>query len=247
MNPPVRPSIVGHRGAGKLAPENTLAAIYTALRMGLDGIECDIQVTSDGEPVLLHDTTLNRTTDGFGQMVDYSVDDLQSLDAGAWYHYIYKGEKIPTLREALELIDGRLTVFLEIKTPFGVEPTAGIIQEFRAESWCMIVSSAENVLAQCAKRIPDAPRTILVHPDAPPDPAGLIGHMTSIPAEMVGLSPRWLEPDLIDKIRQAGFRVMTGPVDTRDQCDEAFSLLPDYILTNRPDVVEARLDDQTPA
>ncbi|MEE2708041.1 MAG: glycerophosphodiester phosphodiesterase [Gemmatimonadota bacterium] len=247
MNPTVRLGIVGHRGAGKLAPENTLAAIYTALRMGLDGIECDIQVTSDGEPVLLHDTTLNRTTDGFGQIVDHSVDDLQSLDAGGWYHYIYKGEKIPTLREALELIDGRLTVFLEIKTPSGVEPTADIMQEFRAETWCMIVSSAENVLAQCAKRIPDAPRTILVHPEAPPDPAELIGHMTSIPAGIVGLSPRWLEPDLMDKIRQAGFRVVTGPVDTRDQCDEVFSLLPDYILTNRPDVVGVRLDDQASA
>ncbi len=247
MNSPVKPGIVGHRGAGKLAPENTLAAIYTALRMGLDGIECDIQVTSDGEPIMLHDTTLNRTTDGFGLTVDHTVDDLLSLDAGGWFHYIYRGEKIPTLREALELIDGRLTVFLEIKTPSGIEPVADVIQEFRAESWCVIISSEENVLAQCAKRIPKARRTILVHPDNPPDPPELVGYMKSIPAEIVGLSPRWLEPDLINKIRQAGCRLMTGPLDTRDQCDEALLLLPDYILTNRPDVVEDWLADQASA
>jgi glycerophosphoryl diester phosphodiesterase len=241
------PGIIGHRCAGYLAPENTLAAVYTAIRMGLDGIECDIQATSDGELILFHDTTLNRTTDRDGTLAEYSLEEIRTLDAGSWFDYIYAWEQVPTLREALDLIDGRLTAFLELKMPSSVDRTADIIQESRAGSWCTIISFSEYVLAQCAKRIPDVPRAILIHPETPPDPVELINHITSIPADMVGLSPRWLDSDLTGKVKQAGIRIMTGPVDTGEQCRESFPTGPDYILTNQPDIVLDYVRDQASA
>lgn len=232
------PAIIAHRGAGFLAPENTLAAIRTALTLGVDGLECDIQCTADGEPILLHDTTLDRTTDGTGPVAAYSLDNLHKLDAGRWFDVSFTGERIPTLHEALHAINGRLTVFLEIKDPGIVDRTADIILAAQATTWCVIVSFFDEVLRRCALRLAGVPRALLVHPAVDiPDDETLINRLTAIPAHIAGLTPTRVTPDLVERVHEAAIQVLTGPLDDERQIAEVFTLGPDLALTNRPDIM----------
>jgi glycerophosphoryl diester phosphodiesterase len=97
------PWILGHRGAPREAPENTLASLRRALELGLDGVEYDCQALASGEAVLLHDETLDRTTDHVGPVEEVTLPELAGIDAGAWFHKRFRGEPLPLLQEALEL------------------------------------------------------------------------------------------------------------------------------------------------
>src|SRR5262245_35511267 len=97
------PQIVGHRGGGTLAPENTLAGIRTAAQMGCGGVEFDVMLSADGVPVLIHDETLERTTNGHGSVATTAYASLASLDAGAWFDPRFRGERVPTLDQAGKL------------------------------------------------------------------------------------------------------------------------------------------------
>lgn len=108
-----------HRGGAALAPENTLAAVRNALALGADVIELDLHVSRDGEVVVIHDATLERTTNGRGFVRDTPLAELRRLDAGAWFHARFAGERVPTLREVLETVrrsgDERVRLNLETK------------------------------------------------------------------------------------------------------------------------------------
>lgn len=100
--------VYGHRGAAAEFPENTLAGFRRALELGIEGVELDVHLSKDGVPVIIHDETVDRTTDGTGAVADLTVDELRNLDAG-------DGEYVPTLAEVLDLIGDRLHVDIEIK------------------------------------------------------------------------------------------------------------------------------------
>lgn len=108
--------IYAHRGASKLAPENTLPAFQLAYQMGADGIETDIQLTKDNIPILIHDEKLQRTTNGIGFVQNYTYHELQNLDAGSWFSEKYVGTKILSLTDFLEWIkDKPLQLNIELK------------------------------------------------------------------------------------------------------------------------------------
>ncbi|PYT36972.1 MAG: glycerophosphoryl diester phosphodiesterase [Acidobacteria bacterium] len=114
---PHRPLRVAHRGASARAPENTLAAFREAIRLGADAIELDVQLSADGVPMVIHDDTVDRTTNGHGKVSAIASRDLRRLDAGAWFSSRFRGERIPTLEEALEGARGRSGLNIEIKEP----------------------------------------------------------------------------------------------------------------------------------
>lgn len=99
-----RPLVIGHRGAMAMAPENTLASFMEAIRQGADGVECDVHLTRDGQVVVMHDATLDRTSTGSGAIADHALADLAGLDAGGWYGDRFAGEPIPTLSSLLALV-----------------------------------------------------------------------------------------------------------------------------------------------
>lgn len=106
-----------HRGASAVAPENTMPAFIEALNQGADAIECDLQFTRDGVPVVIHDDFLHRTTNGYGNVNDYSLKELKKLDAGSWFHKKYSGVTIPSLEEVLEwLKTNQLGINIELKS-----------------------------------------------------------------------------------------------------------------------------------
>ncbi|PYS95554.1 MAG: glycerophosphoryl diester phosphodiesterase [Acidobacteria bacterium] len=110
-----RPLRFAHRGASARAPENTLAAFEEAIRLGVDVIELDVHLSVDGVPVVLHDDTVDRTTDGRGAVASLTLAALKRLDAGAWFSPRFRGERIPTLEEALDCARGRCGLNVEIK------------------------------------------------------------------------------------------------------------------------------------
>jgi glycerophosphoryl diester phosphodiesterase len=111
----VPPVIIAHRGYRKRYPENTLAALAAAFDVGARMVELDVALTGDRRVVVLHDDTLDRTTDGHGQARDFTLDELKQLDAGSWFDPRFAGECLPTLEEALELCAVRGMVNIEIK------------------------------------------------------------------------------------------------------------------------------------
>lgn len=110
-----QPLIGAPRGAAAYAPENTLAAFDEGIRRGADLLELDIHLSREGEVVVIHDHTVDRTTDGHGYVHDLPVADLQRLDAGAWFEPRFAGERIPTLREVIAHVDRRLPLTIEVK------------------------------------------------------------------------------------------------------------------------------------
>lgn len=113
--PASRPLVIAHRGDSARAPENTLAAFDSAVRAGADMVELDVHLTRDGQPVVLHDHTVDRTTNGRGRVSDLTLAQVRALDAGGWFGRAFAGERIPTLEEVLVRMKGRAKVLIELK------------------------------------------------------------------------------------------------------------------------------------
>src|SRR3990172_9288447 len=107
------PLIFAHRGASAHAPENTLAAFRRALDDGSPAIEFDVKLSADGHAVVIHDQTVDRTTDGHGRVRELTLEQLKALDAGGWFDSAFRGERIPTLDEVLASLDRRALMNIE--------------------------------------------------------------------------------------------------------------------------------------
>lgn len=129
LTPPHEVIIIAHRGASGHAPENTRAAFSFAADLGVEAVECDVRLTRDNEVVVIHDRTVNRTTNGHGAVNTLPLKDVQSLDAGAWFHRRFSGEHILTLDEALDAMQRFQWINIEIKTDGISRREAGIVVE----------------------------------------------------------------------------------------------------------------------
>ncbi|EJP6472893.1 glycerophosphodiester phosphodiesterase [Clostridium botulinum] len=115
--------ILAHRGASAYAPENTMVAFKKAIDMNADGIELDVHLSKDGRIVIIHDEKVDRTTNGKGEVKDFTLDELKKLDAGFWFSDEYEGERIPTLEELLKLINNtNIYLNIEIKAGYRIYP-----------------------------------------------------------------------------------------------------------------------------
>lgn len=128
------PALVSHRGAALDAPENTVAAIRTALEQGAEAVELDVQLTQDDVPVLIHDPTVQRTTDGWGRVTQMTAAEIGELDAGSWFHPDFAGERVPTLAAALEVLQpAPINVFLELKDDWSDAQLAPLVADLRRQ------------------------------------------------------------------------------------------------------------------
>lgn len=116
--------VCAHRGASQASPENTIAALRMALDAGAQMVELDVQISKDHELVLIHDETLDRTTNGHGLVREHTFDELSQLDAGTWFHHDFAGEPIPRFIEAIELLKGKTYLNIEIKPQHASHETA---------------------------------------------------------------------------------------------------------------------------
>lgn len=157
------PGVVAHRGGSSLAPENTLAAYRAAIGRGDRAVECDVHLSADGVPVVIHDPKLGRTTDGRGLVRRRSLRSLRRLDAGGWWSGAYQGEAVPTLEEVLDIAKNRAVVFLELKQGRGLVAAVQKVIDERPEQrqQIVLISFDGRLLREASKRLPDLPRMLL--------------------------------------------------------------------------------------
>jgi glycerophosphoryl diester phosphodiesterase len=151
------PKVIGHRGAAAYAPENTLEGIHTAADMGVEWVELDVKLTKDDVPIIFHDDTLDRTTNGSGLVAETTYEEIKQLEAGSWFSDGFTGIKIPTLEEAIDvLIERNMGLNLEIKPCPGREKeTAEVALDMLSQYWDdhehLLISSFENVCLEIAR------------------------------------------------------------------------------------------------
>lgn len=164
-----QPVIFAHRGASAYAPENTLAAFSLALEQGAPAIEFDVKLSADGEVVVIHDQTVNRTTDGSGNVAQLPLSALRELDAGGWFGDGFRGEKIPTLHEVFAAFGENLLMNIELTnytTPFDalIPKVADIVKRYGVQHRVWFSSFYPHNLMHIARLLPEVPRAQLLWP-----------------------------------------------------------------------------------
>ena len=159
--------VVAHRGYACCFPENTVAAIQGAYDLGSDGIEIDVRLTADGEPILMHDATVDRTTDGSGEVLKLKLSDIRALDACSWFGRTWRKCPVPTLYEALTAAAPDQWLLLELKSPFtneGIRTVLDLIDELGMQSRASIMSFDFSIVRR-ARQMSEDVTIIFLAPD----------------------------------------------------------------------------------
>jgi len=232
---------LGHRGASAAAPENTLAAFRRALELGADGFELDVTLSKDGETVVIHDDTVDRTTDGRGDVSEMTLAEIKRLDAGAWFAPKFAGERIPILQEVFDLAGGKAFINIEIKSR--TISTNGIEQQVvelvrRNQLVDRVIISCFNPFALWrVKRIaPWLATGLLYAEDLPPWLSGAWA------APFLGLKALHPKHTMVDaaymgRAKAKGYQVNVWTVDQEPDMQRLLALGVHGIITNRPDVL----------
>jgi glycerophosphoryl diester phosphodiesterase len=227
------PQIIAHRGASSEAPENTITSYRTALAIGVHGVELDVNLSADGEPMVIHDHVLDRTTDGHGPVGARTLVELRQLDAGRWFGEAFAGERLPTLAEALDVLRA-VRVIVEIKAGLGRTPgiAAQVAAVIRASAHRDVtVSSFDHpLLVEVTAALPELDIAVLY--TARPIHALRLAQ----DARAGTLHPYWfwLTPDVVTSAHAAGLRVETWVVDEPADQSRVIAMGVDAIMTNYP-------------
>ncbi|MFF7649860.1 glycerophosphodiester phosphodiesterase [Streptomyces sp. NPDC007983] len=252
---------VAHRGASGYAPENTLAAVDAADDLGIDWVENDVQRTRDGELIIMHDTTLNRTTDveevfpdrAPWNISDFTLDEIEKLDAGSWFGPKFAGEPVPTLEEYLDRVsDNHQKLLMEIKAPElypGIERQA--LRELRREGWLdrkhlkrLIVQSFSAESVQTVHRLRRDVKTGFLGTPAVADLPRYAEFADQINPSHTTIDASYVKE--IQAVRGAHGRpleVYTWTVNDGPTAVKVADMGVNGVITNKPDVVREALDD----
>lgn len=165
-----RPAVIGHRGASAAAPENTLAAFQRAVELGADAVELDVKLTRDGAPIIMHDETVDRTTDGKGKVCDLTLADFQRLDAGAWKDPAFTGERVPTLDQVFEAVGAKVWINVELTNYYAgrdnlVPVVVALIQKMSMQKRVVLSSFDPFNLRRARALDPSLPLALLTSHD----------------------------------------------------------------------------------
>lgn len=237
--------VIAHRGGSSMAPENTLSAFKKAIEIKADFFELDIQVTSDDSLVIMHDGTVNRTTNGSGTLSAMTYAQIRALDAGTWFGAAYAGEKVPTLSEALQLAKNdpnNIGIIAEIKasTSTIVEKTVKMIQDYKLTSR-VVISSFD--FAQISK-VKTIDPTIKVQLFATATNA-VIDQIKGINGEWVGSSGS-VTKELLDYSHSKGVLFNSWTINTASQMTPLILLGVDAITTDNPVILQGLTDTTNP-
>lgn len=250
LRTPGEPAFVaGHRGDRADAPENTIPAFEAAFASGLAVVETDVQLTADGYPVLLHDPTVDRTTDGTGAVADLTLAQVQALDAGSWFAPEFTGTRIPQLAEFLDLLAAtpRTRALIEFKDFWTREQIAGVLADVFArgvQNRVVFASFNLNSIDNLALAAPAIPR-VIIRRDLPVDPVGLARFYGAI---AIMTSPWSLAtyPDAVADMHAAGLGVMLYTLNSEKRWKDATAYGVDGIVTDEPSQLDEWLAATAP-
>lgn len=244
------PLVTSHAACKGHAPENTLAGIEAALRLGADAIEIDVHCTSDGVPVLLHDDTVDRTTDGEGDIREMTLDAARALDAGArQFVPQFRGARIPTLAEVIELTKGKALLQIEIKQVDIEEQIATVVREAGAIEDCETHSFYPQIVQKMRAVEPRMPSALLTDGRRVVEWDDFFGFALSLNAQGVSVYHAWATPERVRRGQMRGLTFMVWTVDDEFDMEKMCRAGVDSICSNFPDivrkVVEAEADGRT--
>lgn len=245
-----RPLIIAHRGAPETAPENTLAALRAAMDMQSDVLEIDVRQTRDGYFVVMHDGSVDRTTDGSGTVERTTLAELQRLDAGSWFDPAFAGERIPTLNDVLAILDSTTILIVEFKgrseDGSAERKLVQTITGSGKQRQVILKSFEPAVIASFKQLAPDIPRLFVYVFHVPW--LNLIvgtgvskGSVFEIDAHYLQPHIVLLTPSFVREAHEQGFRVVAWGVHDEKTMQKAVALGVDGIETNRPDVLRRLL------
>lgn len=221
---------VGHRGAAGLEPENTVRGFRRAIELGVDWVECDVHLTRDGRLAVIHDESVDRTTDGHGPVSAFTLDELKRLDAGM-------GERIPSLEEVLETVRGHVRVLVELKGA-GVEAAAVAIVSAAGMADDVTFTSFHLDRILRVRQIAPSQSTGAIFGDPPPDACA---RAATAGARSLGINHRFLSPILVQEARDRRLPLRAWNPDTEPEIEAMVDLGVDGIGSNRPDLLLAVL------
>jgi len=245
-----QPMVIAHRGFSGQYPENTLSAFQAAIDIGVDAIELDVTLSSDRHLVVIHDDTLDRTTDGTGKVKHRSLAELKKLDAGSWFDPRFNYEKIPTLEEVLDLAGDRIKINIEIKPEIYEPDHPSDSAETQVMSLVQSKNLIESVLISSFQ--PEILRRL-----------GYLEHHLKIALLLesfidnekdlsffkslnsVSLNPNFekLSSDNIDSIHRNNFKVIPYTVNEESQMRRMLEWGVDGMFTNHPDRLQKIIAD----
>jgi len=233
---------IAHRGASAYAPENTMAAFEKAIELGADILELDLHLTRDNELVVIHDDTLDRTTDGRGPVHERSLDEIRRLDAGGWFGREFVGQRIPTLSEVLDRFAGKVPLALEIKagsTFFpGIEEKVVSVLRRHSAIEHSAVASFDHYALRRVKEIEPTVRTAALLVGRPVSISAIAGPGK---ADAMALEASLVTRTEVEACRAAGLQIVVWVVNELARMRYFIDLGVDGIITDRPDLLRTAL------
>lgn len=243
----LRVATVAHRGASGYAPEHTISSYRTAIRSGADYLEIDLQMTSDGELIAMHDETVNRTTSGVGRVSTLSWSEIKKLDAGSWFNELYPmyareefvNEKVPSLREIFETFGDEVNYMLETKAPTynpGLEEKMiALIDEFKLVDHVAVQSFSKSSLLTIHQMNEDIELFQLLWYNTPAYISNTA--LDELKQYATGISPNFqqINASYVQKAQSAGLLVFPYTVNYQVNMAKAVSWGVDGVHTDYPD------------
>ncbi len=220
-----RPAVVGHRGAAGLEPENTLRSLRRAIELGVDAVEVDVRLTRDRHLVIMHDETVDRTTNGTGRVDEMTLEEIRALDAGM-------GERVPTLEEVLSFVKGRVFLYVELKVPEAAGPAARLVDSYGMLDDVLFISFLDEALASCASAAPGCHRGLIYF-----KPPGRILEAKRMGAEAVLPYYRLATEKAVAFAKRLRLHVTAWTIDDPALAEKLWARGVDAVATNRPDLI----------
>lgn len=229
---------MAHRGWSGKAPENTLAAIRLAAEeAGIDSIEIDVQLSKDGIPVVIHDFTLERTTNGRGAIGQHTYEELAALDAGSWFDPSFAGEKIPRLEEVLQAVKGKSRLNIEIKRPGkayeGMEKKViELIHHYEMQNDVIITSFHHETIRAIKQMQTQIPTGLIIYGM----PTLIKEQLRETGATILSMAYPYLTQEFVTEMIAEGITMLAWTIDDPQHIEQVMKLHPQLqIATNHPD------------
>ena len=218
---------IAHRGASAYEPENTLRAINRALQYPVDMVEIDVRQTRDEQVVVIHDETVERTTNGRGYVNQMSLGELRKLDAG-------KGERIPTLQEVINLVKGRIGLVIELKDPETTHRVVEILSENKFVDQTIVTSFIHSAVERVKELDPQL-KTGVIFRSSPVKPPRF-----ALDANANALFPYYkcVTARMVEDAHSNQLAVNVWAVDTREEIEHYVKMGVDGVVTNKPDLLK---------
>ena len=245
-----RPWVVAHRGYRGSYPENTLVAFEAAIGVNADMIELDVSLTRDRIPVVIHDNTLDRTTNGSGPVSEHTLAELKELDAGSWFSAKFSGEVIPTLEELLMSVKGRITVNIEIKpesfespaVPDGIESQiCEMVEKLEMVDSVLISSFEHSFFSRIQRWYRNQSKSTLPNiaplQEVPLSEELALGLCSRQGAYSFHPDENFVTPSLIETLKTDGFRIFPYTINKEKRMEQLIQWGVTGIISDEPELV----------